>query len=602
MYHTGEESPKVWTEFFTSEITKYHNMKTFYRIFGGKCRERALAHIALFSLLLISTAAISQPTATITGGGTICQGSTIDLNINFSGGPAPWRVVYSINGINQAPITDIYTTPYVLPAGTEGEYRVVEVYDGFGFMGTGSGDPATVRVENLPSAAGAISGSTTVCQSTNGVIYSILPVPHASSYTWSVPSGVVIASGANTNSITVNYSAAAASGNITVFGTNTCGSGASSSLLVTVSSLPAAAGSVSGPASVCQGQTGVVYSVAAIAGATDYEWNLPTGATISAGTNTNTITVSYSTTANSGVVRVRGNNSCGSGAWSPDLSVTVNPLPGNPGIITGSSAVCQGQTGVTYSVPAIALANGYEWSLPTGASIISGANTNQITVNFSTTAVSGDILVRGLNGCGAGQWSAAFAVTVSNLPVTPGNITGSATVCQNQTGLVFSVAPIAYAATYEWTYPAGFTVAGAANQASITFNTSGTAVSGQIRVRGINSCGNGSWSPDFNVTVATGPTASAGADNSVCGSNTIALSGSATNYSTVSWSTSGNGTFSNSGILNPVYTPGSADISAGSVTLTLTANGLGSCSPASDDMMLTIYPQPLANAGPDASI
>lgn len=602
MYHTGEESPKVWTEFFTSEITKYHNMKTFYRIFGGKCRERALAHIALFSLLLISTAAISQPTATITGGGTICQGSTIDLNINFSGGPAPWRVVYSINGINQAPITDIYTTPYVLPAGTEGEYRVVEVYDGFGFMGTGSGDPATVRVENLPSAAGAISGSTTVCQSTNGVIYSILPVPHASSYTWSVPSGAVIASGANTNSITVNYSAAAASGNISVFGTNTCGSGASSSLFVTVSSLPAAAGSVSGPASVCQGQTGVVYSVAAIAGATDYLWDLPTGATITAGTNTNTITVSYSTTANSGVVRVRGNNSCGSGSWSPDLSVTVNPLPGNPGIITGSSAVCQGQTGVTYSVPAIALANGYEWSLPTGASIISGANTNQITVNFSTTAVSGDILVRGLNGCGAGQWSAAFAVTVSNLPVTPGNITGSATVCQNQTGLVFSVAPIAYAATYEWTYPAGFTVAGAANLASITFNTSGTAVSGQIRVRGINSCGNGSWSPDFNVTVASGPTASAGADNSVCGSNTIALSGSATNYSTVSWSTSGNGTFSNSGILNPVYTPGSADISAGSVTLTLTANGLGSCSPASDDMILTIYSQPLANAGPDASI
>ena len=602
MYHTGEESPKVWTEFFTSEITKYHNMKTFYRIFGGKCRERALAHIALFSLLLISTAAISQPTATITGGGTICQGSTIDLNINFSGGPAPWRVIYSINGINQTPITDIYTTPYVLTTGTEGEYRVVEVYDGFGFNGTGSGDPATVRVENLPSAAGAINGSTTVCQSTNGVIYSIVSIPNATNYTWSVPSGAVIASGANTNSITVNYSAAAASGNISVFGTNTCGSGASSSLFVTVSSLPAAAGSVSGPASVCQGQTGVVYSVAAIAGATDYLWDLPTGATITAGSNTNTITVSYSTTANSGVVRVRGNNSCGSGSWSPDLSVTVNPLPGNPGVIVGSSAVCQGQTGVTYSVPAIALANGYDWDLPSGASIISGANTNQITVNYSTTAVSGDIIVRGLNGCGAGQWSAAFAVTVSNLPITPGNITGSATVCQNQTGLVFSVAPIAYAATYEWTYPAGFTVAGAANQASITFNTSGTAVSGQIRVRGINSCGNGSWSPDFNVTVASGPTASAGADNSVCGSNTIALSGSATNYSTVSWLTSGNGTFSNSGILNPVYTPGSADISAGSVTLTLTANGLGSCNPAADNMVLTIYPQPLVNAGPDASI
>mgnify|MGYP000847460224 FL=1 len=582
---------------------KYKNMKTFYRIFGGKRVRRALVLFALVSSLQAISQPCSVPTeAFLTGNATICQGSTTDILINISGGVAPWRVIYSINGAFQPEITGVISSPYTVTTGTAGDYRIEQVLDADGCSGTVTGSPVSIQVNPLPSSAGAITGNALVCQSTNGVSYSVPAISYATGYIWTLPSGATISLGNNTNTISVNFSSSASSGNISVHGTNSCGNGASSGLSVTVSPIPGAAGVISGSASVCQGQSGLNYSVSPVSGATSYEWVLPAGATITSGANSNSITVSYSTSAISGPVTVRGINSCGNGAWSPDFQVTVNQLPGNPGLIAGSSAVCQGQTGVTYSVPAIALANGYEWTLPTGASIISGANTNQITVNFSTSAVSGDIIARGLNGCGAGQWSAAFAVTVSNLPVTPGNITGSATVCQNQTGLVYSVAPIAYAATYEWTYPAGFTVAGAANQASITFNTSGTAISGQIRVRGINSCGNGSWSPDFNVTAATGPTANAGADNSVCGSNTISLSGSATNYSTVSWSTSGNGTFSNSGILNPVYTPGSADISAGSVTLTLTANGLGSCSPASDNVVLTIYPQPLANAGPDASI
>jgi len=36
-----------------------------------------------------------------------------------------------------------------------------------------------------------------------------------------------------------------------------------------------------GLATVCQGQTGVVYTVPAITGATIYNWTIPTGATLS---------------------------------------------------------------------------------------------------------------------------------------------------------------------------------------------------------------------------------------------------------------------------------------------------------------------------------
>jgi hypothetical protein len=82
--------------------------------------------------------------------------------------------------------------------------------------------------------------------------------------------------------------------------------------------------------------------------------------------------------------------------------------------------VCQGTTASVYFVGQIMNVTGYAWTVPTGATIISGTNTNSITVDFSTTAVSGNITVRGTNACGSGIVSPNFAVTVSAIPTTPG--------------------------------------------------------------------------------------------------------------------------------------------------------------------------------------
>ncbi|WP_367327803.1 hypothetical protein [Lentimicrobium sp.] len=581
---------------------KYKNMKTFYRIFGGKRVRRALVLFALVSSIQAISQPCSVPTeAFLTGNATICQGSTTDILINISGGVAPWRVIYSINGALQPEITGIISSPYIVTTGTAGDYKIEQVLDADDCTGAVTGSPVTIQVNPFPTSAGAITGNAAVCQSTNGVSYSVPAISNATGYIWALPSGATIASGNNTNSISVNFSSAASSGNISVYGTNSCGNGASSGLFVTVSPLPGAAGVISGSTSVCQGQSGLNYSVSPVSGATSYEWALPAGATITSGSNSNSITVSYSTSASSGPVTVRGINSCGNGSWSPDLQVTVNQLPGNPGPVTGSSAVCQGQTGVTYSVPAIAFANGYEWSLPTGASIISGANTNQITVNFSPAAVSGDILVRGLNGCGAGQWSAAFAVTVSNLPLAAGNVTGPALVCSNQTNLVYSIAPVAYAAGYEWQYPAGFTVSGPSNGSTLTLNASG-ATAGIVRARAVNSCGSGTWSPDLSLAVHPLPTANAGPDAQICATASHTLSGNATDYSSVSWSSSGSGSFVNQNSLSATYIPSPADVAAGSVVLTLTVTSASPCiGSTTDQMILTLLSLPVVNAGPDFS-
>ena len=89
-----------------------------------------------------------------------------------------------------------------------------------------------------PEPAGVISGPTSVCAGTQGLIYSVNPIPNASNYLWNVPLGVTIAGGSGTNSITVNFPSSVFIGNISVKGTNICFSGVQSpNLSVTANAL-----------------------------------------------------------------------------------------------------------------------------------------------------------------------------------------------------------------------------------------------------------------------------------------------------------------------------------------------------------------------------
>lgn len=177
-------------------------------------------------------------------------------------------------------------------------------------------------------------------------------------------------------------------------------------------SLPYAAGAIVGASSVCQGQSGVTYTIPVISNATSYLWTLPSGFT---GTSTtNSITVDYASNAVSGDITVCGVNTSGNGTAST-LSVTVNSVLGAAGTITGTATVCQGDT-VTYSVPDISGASAYLWTLPTGATGLSTSST--ITVNYGLSAVSGDVTVKGTNSCGDGGIS-TLNIVVNAKPATP---------------------------------------------------------------------------------------------------------------------------------------------------------------------------------------
>lgn len=94
------------------------------------------------------------------------------------------------------------------------------------------------RINGGPSAAGPISGETSVCKGQTSVTYTVPNIINATEYQWTLPNGVTGNTTTTTNSITVNFGTNAVSGNISVSGVNYLSQGIPSSLSVTVNEVP----------------------------------------------------------------------------------------------------------------------------------------------------------------------------------------------------------------------------------------------------------------------------------------------------------------------------------------------------------------------------
>jgi uncharacterized protein (TIGR02145 family) len=143
-----------------------------------------------------------------------------------------------------------------------------------------------------------------------------------------------------------------------------------------------APGPVTGPTTVCQGDTGMTYSVNPVTGATGYQWHVPQGVIITSGSNTNSITVTYTSTSVSGSFFVSASNNYCNGSISSSLAVTVNvaPVP----VITGNTSPLTG-TAQTYSTETGKL--NYLWTFSSGGTLISGGgfSNSTITIQWNTT-------------------------------------------------------------------------------------------------------------------------------------------------------------------------------------------------------------------------
>ena len=174
------------------------------------------------------------------------------------------------------------------------------------------------------------------------------------------------------------------------------------------------------------------------------------------------------------------------------------------------------------------------------------------------------------------------------------SISGINSVCANATGLMYTVHGTPFS-TYAWTVPTGaaITAGGTTDTITVDFGTN----TGLVSV--IKSYADGCPDDTTDLSVAIQGTASAfaGNDTSICANGSVILNAAVTGASGGYW-TGSSGAFSTANTsLMTVYFPSPAEITAGSVTLTLNTTGNGGCSPASDDIVITITPAPTANAG-----
>jgi gliding motility-associated-like protein len=114
----------------------------------------------------------------------------------------------------------------------------------------------------------------------------------------------------------------------------------------------------------------------------------------------------------------------------------------------------------------------------------------------------------------------------------------------------------------------------------------------------------GSASDLMVLIIEPAAVANASSDAVICSGNSYIMNGNISGgASSLTWSTSGSGSFNDPASAAAIYTPSSADIAAGSVSLLLTTNDpAGECPAVSDEMLLTINPAAVVDAGTDVSI
>lgn len=282
---------------------------------------------------------------------------------------------------------------------------------------------------------------------------------------------------------------------------------------------------------VCRNQTGVVFTITPVAGATSYTWTVNSGATISSGQGTTTISVNFSASATSSNISVVANGICSvSSAANYAYSVAL-ASPVIPGSITGSAINCANTT-TTFSITPVVNATSYLWTIPANTSIVSGQGTTSITLSFSAGWISGTLSVKSINCFGN---SGNKSKSLKSKPSTPGAITGVFNgVCPGTNSVSYSIASVAYATTYTWLAPTNGTIISGQGTTSVVINYNASFSNGIISVTAGNGCGISSARTATVLSVPSTPSSITGLSYNVCNAGTqnysIAAIAGATGY------------------------------------------------------------------------
>jgi hypothetical protein len=434
------------------------------------------SQMALCTTMLDGTPLVSIAPS-IVGSVNFCEGSTESYSIQVDNAPADiyynWNVpagsvVQNGQGTSTAVIffasaPGNVTVDVITFCGTTTRSLAVSsmncsMYDGGDNDGFSKSPSCSITLNGAPQfSVVGIQGSTTFCEfGTEGFNAATINAPADSYYDWTVPADATIVTGQGTANVTVLFGNT--SGTVSVNIITDCSTQSPTPFAVTSticsfysggdndgfsSSLSCATmldgtnalvvSSIVGSTTFCDFATeSYTIPIQGASPETTITWSVPAGATIVSGQGTATVLIAFSNTG--GNVSVDVTNLCGTVSRSLPVATTncqfyaggdndgfsmanacVQNLNGGdafiPGLIVGSAASCEFAT-ETYS---ITVANApvnitYVWSVPAGASIISGQGTTSILVAFGNT--SGTVSVQVSNDC---------TTKTVNLPVTVAN-------------------------------------------------------------------------------------------------------------------------------------------------------------------------------------
>lgn len=505
--------------------------------FDTKVPGRGNCHLSDFTL--ISEPAAVVELTSVSGATEICSGDAYNLAITTSN----WNFATQGN-LRISVYDDFNTTEYVVDASpyvitvvpaSSRTYEITKVADPSNaacLQGVSSGSQVQVTVHELPTAN--ITGPTEVCEDGTVQLNVALTGKQPFSFTWQDVINGTSDTESNIAENTFTFTDAPVANAryivLSVADDNGCSNSGNGEVDVAINTKPSV--TLTGSTDICAGENTtltigfganvspytVIYKANGVEGtlvvtpdaAFSYSWNVQPFET-----------TTYEITS---VIDAKG---CEMDISAPiTATVTVNQWPGVLSPIQSNiddGALCQGLSGIDYSVDPVAYASGYIWSADAGINIISGNGTTDVTVNLANTFTGGYIRVYATNGCGDSpvveRWISAV-VRPDDITSAP---TGPTDVCELSTGHIYEINPVANATRYEWHLPAGFIAVGDVEGTSIEvyIHPDYPSTVGNIQVTAWNDCGAGAVSPPLEVTVTPLPSAFAGNDEQVCGSTYI---------------------------------------------------------------------------------
>ena len=387
----------------------------------------------------------------ITGTSSVCQGeASVSYSVPAITNATSYAWSYSGTGATITGTTDTISITFATNA-TSGNLSV------YGVNACGNGIISAnypIIVNPLPIAAGTITGTSSVCQSQASVSYTVPAITNASSYFWTY-SGTGATISGTTNTVTITFAGNATSGNLTVYGVNSCGNGiVSSNYAIVVNSLPVIT-SEPVAATVCTNGT-TTFSVSAT-GTTTYQWrkngiNLTNAAPYS-GVNTATLTITNpAKTENSATFDVVLNGAtCPVTSESASLTVYEKVVISSQPI--ASQIFCEGNT-ATITVAATGDGLTYQWykgatALADGGSI-SGVNSATLTITPLVLAdgATYHCVVSGTSPCNpVVSNNSILNVNQGPIIITPPAVTQ--TICEGNS-VSFSVGATVGSLSYQW--------------------------------------------------------------------------------------------------------------------------------------------------------